>query len=830
MSQIDPNRLKLKLFGQQLLLAGMSLWSLLQPTLLVLALLLAASALNLFQFLPVPFGALMLGLSFISLVFSLRGLLGFRWPSAAAASRALERSNNLVNRDITGLQDDLVKEAGDPDSVKLWQAHQTRLLAKLPKIHLAIPSSPWRDFDPLALRVPVAALLIAGLLLGRGDVYSNLWGATGLGQAPNAVSAIALDAWLKPPAYTKKPPILLTSKAMAEKLQQEPEILSPENSVLNISLSGAAKPDVKLFALNAQGSAAEQLELPKSSVQNSAGHLAANINLDQPMVVKVMDGENALSSWTFAVVPDQPPSISFAENPVSDDKGALNVHFKAADDYGVKAVSAEISLADQQENGVGFEQNGVFLYDPPKFALALKHPGSAKLDETSVQDLTGHAWAGLYVEMVLTAEDAAGHKTSTAPKRFKLPERAFFKPLAQALIEQRKKLVATPDNAPDVATMLRALLTYPVSLKGKSGLILNLATVRAAFENDASQDDIVAQVANLWPMILAIEDGEAADARAELRELKQQLEQALRDGADENRIAQLTDRMRKAMDKLMRQLRSEGQKRMAEGAQLPPGKSISPKDLQKMLDAIEQLSKGGAKDKAEELLSQLDKLLQNLQPGGGQQAEGGSPTQDQLDALSGLMKKQQQLMDETQRLGENGKLPGDQSTSPGEQGNSGDGSKLSEKQGALKDLLDSLQQQMDKDAEGNLGEAGKNMGDAQDALKNGSKGQALKQQGEAMRQMKEGAAKLSKKLAEQGQGQTGQQSHDGQASGSQDDPLGRPSATRHPGDGPDKNLIPSELAMQRAREILEELRNRAGDQALSAEDRAYIERLLKGLY
>jgi hypothetical protein len=106
----------------------------------------------------------------------------------------------------------------------------------------------------------------------------------------------------------------------------------------------------------------------------------------------------------------------------------------------------------------------------------------------------------------------------------------------------------------------------------------------------------------------------------------------------------------------------------------------------------------------------------------------------------------------------------------------------------------------------------------------------LEQQGDAMKQLREGAAKLSKKLAEQGQGQTGQQSHDGQASGNEDDPLGRPSATRHVGEGPDKNLIPSELAMQRAREILEELRNRAGDQALSPEDRAYIERLLKGLY
>ncbi len=829
MSEIEPNHLQRKLFLQRLLLAAVAFWALLQPGLIVLALVLAALALDLPHFVPPPYSLVVLGLAAVTLLWSFRGIINFRWPNYLMVTRALERKNNLANREISGLQDELASEAGGAESVALWQAHQLRLLAGLPKIELALPASPWRNFDPLALRVPVALVLIASLLLGRGDIISNLRGATSFGNVP-AISVVALDAWLKPPAYTKKPPILLTSKAMGEKLLQDPEILSPENSVLNISLSGATAPQVKFFALNMQGTAAEPLIPKDSTLKSSGGNLSANITLDQPMVVKVSDGEKPLSSWTFAVVPDQAPTISFAGDPVGDEKGALSVHWKAADDYGVKAVSAEISLADQQENGVGFEQNGVFLYDPPKFTVPIKHPGTLKLDETSVQDLTGHAWAGLYVEMVLTAEDGAGHKTSTPPKRFRMPERAFFKPMAQALVEQRKKLIATPDNAPDVATMLQALLTYPTSLRGKSGLILNLATVRAALENVATQDDVVAQVANLWPMILAIEDGEAADARAELRDLKQQLEQALREGADENRIAQLTDRMRKAMDKLMKQLHDEAQKRMAEGGKLPQGKSISPKDLQKMLDAIEQLSKGGAKDKAEELLSQLDKLLQNLQPGGGQQAEGGSPTQDQLDALSNLMKKQQQLMDETQRLGENGKVPGDQSMSPGAQGNSGDGSKLGERQGVLKDLLDNLQRQMDKDAEGNLGEAGKSMGDAQDALKNGSKGQALKQQGEAMRQMQEGAAKLSKKLAEQGQGQTGQQSHDGQASGSQDDPLGRPMATRHPGDGPDKNLIPSELAMQRAREILEELRNRAGDQALSADDRAYIERLLKGLY
>jgi uncharacterized protein (TIGR02302 family) len=829
MSETLPKSLSARIFWQRLLLAGAGLWAALQPLLVTVALVIAALAFNVSQFFPPLFNLILLGLGLLAILWSLRGLVKFRWPSVADAVRQLERANSLPHREVSGLQDELVSEQNNAEGSELWQAHQLRLLARLPVLNLAVPKSSWREFDPVALRVPVALALVTSLLLGRGDVLPNFRNVASF-SGPIAASPMVLDAWLKPPTYTKKPPVLLTSKAMMDKLERDPEILTPENSILNIRLAGVAKPQVKLFAMNGEGAAAEPIEENRYPLVKSGDGVITNVTLDRPMVVKVSDGDKNLSTFTLAVVPDHPPTIDFAADPTGDERGALNVQWKATDDYGVKSVSAEISLADQQEDAIGFADNGVFLYDPPKFNVPMKHPGAASVSENTAQDLSSHAWAGLYVEMVLTAEDAAGHKGSSAPKRFKLPERAFFKPLAQALIEQRKKLILNPDTAPDVATMMQALLTYPTSLFGKSGLFLNLSAARAALANASAPDDVVEQVGNLWPLIVAVEDGEAADARAELRDLKKQLEQALRDGADQNRIAQLTDRMRKAMDKLMKQLGKEAQKRLAEGGKLPQGKGVSPKDLQKMLDAIEQLSKGGAKDKAEELLSQLDKMLQNLQPGNGQQAEGGNPTQDQLDALSGLMRKQQQLMDETQRMGEGGNEPGDPSTSPGAQGNSGDGSKLGERQGALKDLLDSLQQQMDREAEGNLGDAGKSMGDAQQSLKDGSKGQALQQQGDAMKQLREGAAKLSRKLAEQGQGQTGQQSHDGQASDNEDDPLGRPSATRHPGEGPDKNLIPSELAMQRAREILEELRNRAGDQALSPEDRAYIERLLKGLY
>ena len=48
--------------------------------------------------------------------------------------------------------------------------------------------------------------------------------------------------------------------------------------------------------------------------------------------------------------------------------------------------------------------------------------------------------------------------------------------------------------------------------------------------------------------------------------------------------------------------------------------------------------------------------------------------------------------------------------------------------------------------------------------------------------------------------------------------------------GPDRNMVPSEAAIERAREILEYLRNRANERARPRIERDYIERLLRGLY
>jgi hypothetical protein len=122
------------------------------------------------------------------------------------------------------------------------------------------------------------------------------------------------------------------------------------------------------------------------------------------------------------------------------------------------------------------------------------------------------------------------------------------------------------------------------------------------------------------------------------------------------------------------------------------------------------------------------------------------------------------------------------------------------------------------------------MGDAEQSLREGDKEGALQKQGEALKNLRKGAQELAEQMRENGQGQDNQQARDGEGRNGKDDPLGRPRATRNPDQGPEEDMLPNEQAMQKAREILETLRAKANERGLSDQEKAYIDRLLRGLY
>ena len=142
----------------------------------------------------------------------------------------------------------------------------------------------------------------------------------------------------------------------------------------------------------------------------------------------------------------------------------------------------------------------------------------------------------------------------------------------------------------------------------------------------------------------------------------------------------------------------------------------------------------------------------------------------------------------------------------------------------------------------NLGDAGREMQDAEGALGEGDAGGATGSEGRAIEAMRKGMNALNDQLAQQQQQQGGQQGNDGRGRGrsrmarSGVDPLGRgvdrsddeygeEDYDNGPGYGK-RNGLQGNVA-ERAREILQELRRRLGDTSRAQDELDYIERLLK---
>ena len=816
------------------------LWDSVFPVLMVAALFVIAILTGILANLPELARYVALAAFAVAFLWAVRPLFRLVWPARGDVLRRIERESALDHRPVSGMEDTLAAATASAESTDLWEAHRVRQLSRLDTLKAGAPRSSWKWRDPMALRLVAGLGLVAAFFLHRGDPAANLIDSVRI--VPRTATAqLALDAWIRPPAYTQKAPMMLTSPAMIERLQREGEILVPEASQLVLRVTGASEPRVTFYGFEGGGDAGAELTNESTRTKTENGAFSAEAKFDRPMRVVVSDDSGTLAEWRIAVLPDQPPKIAFEGEPEREATGALRLSWRASDDYGIAGVSADIALSDTQDDGLGIASEGVFLFEPPQFPMSLKRAAPREIADTSANDLTAHPWAGLNVDIALEARDQAGRTGTSETKTVKLPEREFFKPLARALIEQRKGLILSPNDRKNVLAMLDALLAWPEGLIDRSGIQIAISAVRSHIATARNHDALRESVDDLWKIALMIEEGDAADLRAQLEALQKELRKALAEGAPPERIAELMDKLRETMATYMQPMAAETRRQMQQGQlqpqQMQPGQMISPEDLQKMLDTIQKLAESGANEAAQEMLSQLESLLRNLKPGmaGQMPPQGDMPMSQMLGDLSELMRRQQQLMDETMRMpgGEGDQMEQGEGDQPGQRGPGQPGDKLAGEQDALgqmlQDLMGALGQQ-GMNAPPSFGDAQKSMKGASGSLRQGDRDPALGQQSDALNALREGAQNMARQMMQQGQGQQGNYGPRGEARGDDRDPLGRPRANRGEDYGPDRNMLPSEMAVRRAQEILEMLRSRAGMPDLPRIDRDYIERLLRGLY
>jgi len=112
---------------------------------------------------------------------------------------------------------------------------------------------------------------------------------------------------------------------------------------------------------------------------------------------------------------------------------------------------------------------------------------------------------------------------------------------------------------------------------------------------------------------------------------------------------------------------------------------------------------------------------------------------------------------------------------------------------------------------------------AERALKEGDLDAAGQEEGRALDELRQGAREMAQQMLRQMPSRFGL----GQDSQGELDPMGRPPQRT---DGPDPGVgvkVPDQIDVQRAREILEELRRRLGEPTRPTLELEYLERLLK---
>jgi uncharacterized protein (TIGR02302 family) len=789
-----------------------------------------------------------------------------RRPVRREALARLDRDSGLRHAPASGLVDALANAGDDPATRALWQLHRRRLFAATQKLQLALPSPRLAERDRYALRAGILVVLVASSFIAGPERYIRIAAAFDWRGEMALAKGFRLDAWIDPPAYTGKPPILLPAHVEAT-LEPGHDIVAtkvraPVNSTLVVRSAGNADINVQVEGglvvpeapkdkkVDSNAAATTAVAAPAEPAKDATQEHRWTLKGDAKLSLR--RGDRLIAAFSIASIPDRPPTISLTEPPQTNARGSLTLSYQVDDDYGV--TSAEATFSNPELHGRSIV--GHTLVDPPKIPLTLPPTLGARGRAQTIADLSDSPWGGAHVSMTLAAHDDGGNIGKSEPIDVTLPQRPFSKPIARALAEQRRNLVLAPDERARVAAALDGLLIAPEVFTPQSSIYLGLFTANARLQRAKTDDDLRDVADYLWQMALQIEDGSLSDAERQLRAAEEKLREAMQRGASEEEMHKLTQELRNALDKFLNEMAQRQQRDQKGQNSARDSKTITPKDLQSMLDRMDEMARSGDMASAQEMLDQLQSMLENLQ--NAENDDGSDEMSRQMDQalndLDKMTREQQQLRDDTFREGHQGKHqqqaqpndPGSQDQA--EDGNQGDDQDaqeapdtesnhgLQQRQNALQKRLQELRRKMKQfgmkdekgleDAESAMGEADKDLGKNQN-------GRAVDAQGRALEALRRGAQGMAQQMEEQGN-QSGQAQggpgDDGRGNRrgnrqSRRDPLDRPSRFDDYFRSGQLNVGPG--AAQRAQQVLEELRRRLSDPNRPREELDYLDRLLR---
>src|SRR5439155_5094745 len=262
----------------------------------------------------------------------------------------------------------------------LWRAHIERALRAAKTLRAGRPSPRLATRDPYALRGLVVVALIASFFIAGSDRMRRIYAAFNW-QGVMAPANFRIDAWVNPPNYTGKPPVVLAAMRPGEPVPQSAGTVTvPSGSTLIIRASGQVSLDVAMTggiedAKNVEAKSADKTASTPAAtkvVDKSADRGGA----DERRLVITEAGTVTLRSavandivWRFTAIPDRAPTIALTKDPEPQQRGALQLTYKLEDDYGVVGAQAQSKLKDGYKGTNGEPPRN--LFDAPDVSLAL---------------------------------------------------------------------------------------------------------------------------------------------------------------------------------------------------------------------------------------------------------------------------------------------------------------------------------------------------------------------------------------------------------------------------------------------------------------------------
>src|SRR5450432_1614451 len=266
------------------------LWPALAAPATAVGLFLAVSWLGVWLWLPPSGRAIGLCLFFLLAVAATLPLLRLRLPTREDGLRRLDRWSGLPHRPATTIADDMAAGTTDPSSVVIWHAHIERALRAAKQLKAGPPAPRLAQRDPYALRALVLVLVIATFVAAGGERLRRISAAFDW-QGVMAPANFRIDAWVNPPTYTGKPPVILAGLRAGEPTPaasnpSAPALSVPAGSTLVIRATGDVHLDVVVTggladpkdAAPGDGKSAPQGSAPRGNVAKGTEERRFTIN------------------------------------------------------------------------------------------------------------------------------------------------------------------------------------------------------------------------------------------------------------------------------------------------------------------------------------------------------------------------------------------------------------------------------------------------------------------------------------------------------------------------------------------------------------------------